>query len=144
MSGIIFDTSVYISALREGNLSILEVRRSKHRPSQPLWLSAVVLSELLTGAADSKSRKRLIDLGNEFRSIRRILVPEESDWRAAGEVLAKIGLRYGYETVRKAQMTNDALIAISAGRKGFTVITRNAEDFKAIADFRPFNWELSI
>jgi predicted nucleic acid-binding protein len=30
---------------------------------------------------------------------------------------------------------------MSAARRGFTVVTWNAEDFKKIAEFRPFQWE---
>lgn len=37
-------------------------------------------------------------------------------------------------------MTNDALIAMTAARSGFTVLTRNAADFGKIAEFRPFQW----
>jgi predicted nucleic acid-binding protein len=52
MAGIIFDTSVYISAIRSGDAGILDLRRASRmgaENSEPLWLSAVVLSELLTG-----------------------------------------------------------------------------------------------
>jgi predicted nucleic acid-binding protein len=38
-------------------------------------------------------------------------------------------------------MTNDTLIAMSVARKGFTLLTKNADDFMGIAEFRPFNWE---
>ena len=38
-------------------------------------------------------------------------------------------------------MTNDALIAITAARHGFTVLTKNATDFEKIAAFWPFRWE---
>jgi predicted nucleic acid-binding protein len=38
-------------------------------------------------------------------------------------------------------MTNDALISMSVARRGFTVLTKNVDDFKKIAEFRPFSWE---
>jgi predicted nucleic acid-binding protein len=56
-------------------------------------------------------------------------------------VLAQIGAKYGYEEVGRARLTNDALIAMSAARKGFTVLTKNATDFQRIAEFRLFRWE---
>lgn len=58
MSGIFFDTSIYIAALRQGNTAILGLRRASVMDdgrSHPLWLSAVVLSELFIGASDRKA-----------------------------------------------------------------------------------------
>jgi predicted nucleic acid-binding protein len=144
MAGILFDTTVYITALRAERTSILQLRRASRaadRRPQPLWLSVVVLAELLIGALDRKSRKALLEMEREFSRLDRLLVPVENDWRLAGEVLAEIGRKYGYEQVGRARMTNDALIAMSAARNGLTVITKNAADFRKIAEFRPFNWE---
>lgn len=143
MSGIIFDTSVYITAFRLGDTSIMELRRASRKDGSayPLWLSAVVISELLIGASDKKSRKSLLDYEKEFSKINRMLVPIQLDWQLAGEVLAQVGEKYGYEQVGRTRMTNDALIAMSAARNGFTVLTKNADDFKKIAEFRPFSWE---
>src|SRR5438876_1229772 len=98
MAGIVFDTSVYIAALRQGDSSILDLRRAAHMgetESRPLWLSAVVLSELLIGAADKKSRQQLLKVEKEFTQISRVLVPQQSDWRLAGEVLSLIGKKHG-------------------------------------------------
>jgi predicted nucleic acid-binding protein len=39
-------------------------------------------------------------------------------------------------------LTNGALIAMSAGRLGITVITANARDFGKLAEFRPFQWRI--
>lgn len=70
-----------------------------------------------------------------------MLVPLRSDWTACGRVLALIGAKYGYEEIGRTRLTNDALIAMSAARNGFTVLTKNAADFQRIAEFRPFRWE---
>ena len=144
MPGVVFDTSIYISALRQGDAAIMDLRRvSRGRDggSQPLWLSAVVLAELLIGAADKKARRHLLEFEKEFVRINRVLVPLQSDWRLSGEVLSLVGQKYGYEQVRRARMTNDALISMSVARSGLTVLTKNPEDFKKIAEFRPFRWE---
>jgi predicted nucleic acid-binding protein len=144
MAGIVFDTSVYISSLRRGDPTILNLRRA-NRPgdgsSQPLWLSAVVLSELLVGAADKRARALLLELERAFVRVNRLLVPLQSDWRLTGEVLSLVGAKYGYEQVGRTRMTNDALISMSVARSGFTVLTKNAADFRMIAEFRPFKWE---
>lgn len=144
MAGIIFDTSVYISAIRGGDAGILDLRRASRigsKNSEPLWLSAVVLSELLIGAVDRTARRRLLEMEKEFVRVNRLLVPQQSDWRLSGEVLSLIGQQSGYERVRRTRMTNDALIAMSVARNGFVVLTKNAQDFEQIAKFRAFKWE---
>lgn len=144
MAGIVFDTSVYISAIRRGDAGILDLRRASRmgaENSHPLWLSAVVLSELLIGAVDRTARRRLLEMEKDFVRVNRLLVPQQSDWRLSGEVLSLIGQQFGYEQVRRARMTNDALIAMSVARNGFVVLTKNPQDFEQLAQFRPFNWE---
>lgn len=144
MSGIIFDTSIYIAALRHGDASILTSRRATRRGETGeslLWLSVVVLEELYVGAQDNKLKKLLARLEKDFEGVKRLLVPLQSDWTACGQVLAHVGEKYGYEQVGRARLTNDALIAMTAARQGLTVITKNADDFKKLAEFRPFNWE---
>jgi predicted nucleic acid-binding protein len=144
VSGILFDTSVYISDLRQGNASLFALRRAAHKagePTRPLWLSVVVLEELHAGAQDGRLKKLIARLENDFEKVKRVLVPLRSDWTACGQVLAQVGAKYGYEEVGRARLTNDALIAMSAARNGFTVLTKNATDFQRIAEFRPFRWE---
>jgi len=143
MAGIVFDTSVYVSAIRRGDAGILDLRRASRMGteiSQPLWLSAVVLSELLIGAVDKTARRHLLEMEKEFVRVNRLLVPQQSDWRLSGEVLSLIGQQSGFELVRRARMTNDTLIAMSVARNGFIVLTKNAQDFEQIAKFRPFKW----
>ncbi|HEX7318333.1 MAG TPA: hypothetical protein VF297_30790 [Pyrinomonadaceae bacterium] len=125
MPGILFDTSVYISVLRRGNASVLSSRRaarSGESRDRPLWLSAVVLEELLVGGRDRSF----------LRALRGI---------SSGRVLALIGEKYGYEDVGRARMTNDALIAMSTSRNGIVARTMNDDDYRKIAEFRPFEWE---
>ena len=144
MPGVLFDTSVYISALRRGDVSVLSSRRAARRgeaQDRPLWLSVVVLEELLVGARDRRMKKLLTHLERDFERAGRLLVPLQSDWAAAGQVLALIGEKHGYEEVGRARMTNDALIAMSASRVGIVVQTVNDDDYRKIAEFRPFEWE---
>lgn len=144
MSDILFDTSVYISALRKGDPSILVLRRVARlteKATRPLWLSAVVLEELYAGALDVKARKSFSRMEREFEKLDRLLVPNLADWSLAGRVLASIGAKYGFEEVGRSRLTNDALIAVSAARNGFKVLTKNPMDFARIDEFRPFDWE---
>ena len=144
MGGIIFDTSIYINALRRGDPSIFSQRRASAEgktESEPLWLSAVVLEELYVGALDGKMKKLLNKFEKDFDKINRLLVPNQNDWASCGQVLSKIGEKQGFESVKKARMTNDCLIAMTCARRGLTVYTHNTEDFKIISEFRPFKWQ---
>ena len=143
MAGTIFDTSVYINALRRSDLSVFaQIRIADEEGSnEPLYLSAVVLEELYVGAFDDKLKKLLAKYEKNFETINRLLIPNQSDWTSGGQVLSHVGRKYGFETVRRARMTNDCLIAMTAARQGLTVITHNAADFKIIAEFRPFKWK---
>lgn len=145
MPGILFDTSVYIAALRQGDASVFSLRRASRsgdRQTRPLWLSAVVLEELYVGAVDGKVRRDLQRVEREFTKIGRLLVPERRDWLSAGQALSKVGQKYGFNLVGKARLTNDALIAMSAASHGFTIQTKNPGDFQLIAEFRAFDWEV--
>lgn len=143
--GIVFDTSVYIRGLRQGNAAVLDLRRagkSAEKKIFPLYLSAVVLEELYVGASSGKARKALERLEKDFTKIKRLLVPNQNDWAIAGQVLNSIGEKYGFNQVAKARLTNDTLIAMGVARNGFTLQTVNAKDFAMIAQFRPFRWEV--
>ena len=143
MRGIFFDTSIYINALRQGDISILSQRQGSagRGESVPLWLSVVVLEELYIGAVGGKIKKLLGRFERDFEKINRLSVPSQSDWTTCGQVLGLIGRKYGFEAVKQARMTNDCLIGMTAARNGLTVYTHNGSDFKMIAEFRSFEWE---
>lgn len=139
MQPVLFDTSIYITALRLGDDAALGLRRIA--ASAPVWLSSVVLEELYAGVSPH-SRRVVERLERDFGRARRILVPNLTDWTQTGKVLALLAAKYDYEQIGKGRLTNDALIAMSAGRLGITVLTVNARDFKKLAEFRPFQWRV--
>jgi len=139
MQGALFDTSIYVNAIRRGDAAVLTLRRVN--AELPLWVSAVVLEELYAGAGD-RAHREVKRLEREFDGIRRILVPNLRDWSDAGEVLARLATKYGYEQVGRGRLTNDALIATSASRLGIRVITANDRDFRRLAEFRSFQWQV--
>jgi predicted nucleic acid-binding protein len=139
MHPVLFDSSIYIAALRAGDEAALTLKRLA--ANSPLWLSSVVLEELYVGVA-RRSRHVLERLERDFERAKRILVPNLNDWTQTGKVLARLAARYDYERIGQGRLTNDALIAMSAGRSGITVITANARDFKRLSEFRPFHWEV--
>ncbi len=139
MQPVLFDASVYIRSLRRGDKLILQTRTPI--PGTPLWLSAVVLEELYAGA-DAAGQKAPMRLERAFEKIGRLLVPNLTDWSRAGQILARLGAKYGYEGIGRARLTNDTLISTSAARQGILVLTVNARDFAGIAEFCPLQWAL--
>jgi predicted nucleic acid-binding protein len=139
MQPVLFDTSVYITALRQGETAVLGTRNVAY--GSPLWLSAVVLEELLAGA-DARGRKRLVKFERDFVKVNRLLVPEASEWSRTGAVLAQIGEKYGYERIGRSRLTNDTLIGTSAARLGIVLLTKNERDFRVIAEFCPLQYQL--
>lgn len=139
MQPVLFDTSIYITALRMGDAATASLRRMVGGAA--VWLSSVVLEELYAGAS-VRNRHAVERLERDFRRASRILIPNLTDWIQTGKLLAVLGAKYGYEQIGKGRLTNDALIAMSAGRFGVTVVTTNARDFGKLAQFRPFQWRV--
>jgi len=82
-------------------------------------------------------------LERDFHRINRILVPNLTDWTSTGELLSRLAAKYDYEQIGQGRLTNDALIAMSAARLGIRVITTNERDFRRLAEFRAFQWQLA-
>jgi predicted nucleic acid-binding protein len=53
-----------------------------------------------------------------------------------------LAAKYDYEQIGRGRLTNDTLIAASAGRLGITVITAKARDFGKLAKFLHFGWRV--
>jgi predicted nucleic acid-binding protein len=138
---ILFDSSVYITALRQGGESTTLLQRWTQE--SPLWLSSVVLEELHAGA-NPADLKILEKLKRDFEKANRVLIPNLGDWVLAGKMLAAVAQKFGYEKIGRTRLTNDALIATSAARSGITVITTNARDFALLAEFCPVQWQTRV
>ena len=141
MSGTLFDTSLYVAAIKRSGDAVRLLQRLS--AGGALWLSAVVLEELYAGAG-KRSKAWVEQLESDFDRESRVLVPALEDWIQTGKVLNELALKYDYEQIGRRRLTNDALIAMSAGRAGVRVITANERDFRRLAEFRAFEWELTI
>lgn len=137
MRATLLDSSIYISGFRRGAPTYM----NRFPADMTLWLSAVVLEELYAGVRES-DRNVVQQLEQDFYRLGRILVPDLSDWIQTGRVLARLAVRYGYEQIGRSRLTNDALIAMGAARLGIEVITANERDFRRLAEFRPFRWQV--
>ena len=141
MGPVLLDTSIYITALRAGDDAVLKLRR--FTPGAPVWLSSVVLEELYAGVKPRDSR--IVErLERDFDKAGRMLVPNLSDWTLTGKLLARLASKYDYEQIGQARLTNDALVAMSAARRGITIITANERDFGRLAQFHPFQWHVPL
>jgi predicted nucleic acid-binding protein len=139
MQPVLFHTSVYIAALRWGSEAALTLKR--WAANAPVWLNSVVLEQLCAGIAP-RNRPVLERLERDFDKARRILVPNLNDWTQTGKVLARWAVKHDYEQIGKGRLTNEALIAMSAGRSGITVLTSNACGFMRLAEFRSFHCQV--
>ena len=137
MPAVLLDSSIYILALRRRGDSAVMLKGPAGEA--PLWLSSVVLEELYAGTSE-RDRHVVERLEEDFQKAKRVLVPNLRDWAEAGRVLARLAAKYGYEHIGRGRLTNDALIALSAGRAGITVITANERDFSRLAEFCAFRW----
>lgn len=140
MQPVLFDTSVYIAMLRGQADERLQLRQMSG--GAPVWLSVVVLEELYAGS-NARSGRAVERLQRDFERVRRLLVPNLTDWAQTGKALARLAAKYDYERIGQGRLTNDALIAASAGRMGITVITANSGDFLKLAEFLQFQWRES-
>ena len=100
-----------------------------------------MLEELYAGAHELQ-RGVVEQWQRDFDEVGRILVPNLSDWVDAGKVLRSLADEYDYEKIGRGRLTNDALIAMSAARRGIRVITSSEKDFRRLAEFRSFEWQL--
>ena len=140
MQAALFDTSIYVAALRSGDDGALAICQLDS--GSAVWLSSVVLEELYAGAGD-RDRPVVERLERDYERVKRVLVPNLSDWTEAGRVLSRLAAKYDFEPIGRGQLTNDALIAMSAGRQGIKVITTNERDFRRLAEFRSFQWQVT-
>jgi predicted nucleic acid-binding protein len=134
----LLDSTIYVSALRSAEAAAALERLTT---GTLLWLSAVVLEELYAGAREPQ-QEVIAQWEREFDEAGRILVPSLGDWTDAGKVLRRLAAKYGYEKIGRGRLTNDALIAMSAARANIRVITANEKDFRRLAEFRSFAWQL--
>lgn len=140
-----YDSSVYIQSWRDRQIAsdaFSSGDPTTNVADKPVYLSSVVLQELYVGGLDKHSKKEIATLEEKFRRLGRLITPNLSDWIITGQILSKIGQKYGFELVKLSRMTNDCLIAVSARRESLEVVTLNTSDFQKISEFRPFTFKI--
>lgn len=127
MAWAVVDTSVYIGywERRRYEKELAEVRSAfviRH--------SAVVLSELRRGARTPAARRVVEDM---FRFARFCWEPTAQDWWEAGRLILRLGDAGSWGTAKRRAFQNDVLIALTARRRGATVVTANWRDFDLLS-----------
>jgi predicted nucleic acid-binding protein len=136
---VLFDTNVYVAALREGvrGAAFARIRESAPRT----FLASVVSAELRAGAVDQTGRSVVLELIDRFERLGRVVTPEARSWSLAGDVLGDIRRHEPGMRDRIARLWNDALIALSARQIGASVVTGNVGDFELLRRFVRFDLE---
>lgn len=116
---VIFDTNVYVGALREGLGGASFGRLQEAAPRTVL--ASVVSAELRAGAVDEAGRRLVIELVKRFERLGRVVVPTAGSWHDVGDVLARIARREPPWRTKVKGLWNDALIALSARQIGATI-----------------------
>ncbi len=132
MESIIWDTSIYITKLRNGYDWLDE-------SSYMLVLSSVVAAELVTGYSHKSSAyKEFENYVLHMEKTNRLLNPSFLDWYNTGIIIGKIIKCRPDLKNKKALLFNDCLIAISSRQINAKVITSNIFDFELIRNYVNF------
>lgn len=135
----VFDTNVYVAALREGLDGPAFGRLEAAAPHT--FLASVVSAELRAGALDEAGRRAVMMLTGRFERLGRIVTPAAGSWTDAGDLLASLARREPGFRSRIRGLWNDVLIALSARQIGAAVVTENLRDFALLRRYVGFELE---
>ncbi|MBI3637154.1 MAG: PIN domain-containing protein [Candidatus Rokubacteria bacterium] len=133
---VVFDTNVYVAALREGLDGASFGRLAQAAPRTVL--SSVVSAELRAGALDEAGRLVVTELVERFERLGRVVVPTAASWNDIGDVLSRIARHEAALRTKVRALWNDGLIAMSARQIGATVVTGNLRDFRLLRRYVRF------
>jgi len=133
---VVFDTSVYVAAMRAGPES--EPARLLRSRLPRTHLAAVVAAELQAGVVHAEARRAVAALMRAARRVGRLVTPTFRSWLRAGEVMAVIRRREPRHASKLPRLWNDVLIAVSATQIGATVVSANRRDFELARRYLSF------
>lgn len=134
MKRYVLDTNLYIGANQDAQRAA-QLTRFVAGALPFLYLSAVVVQELLAGARTTRDAQGLEqDVIGPFERVGRIVTPSYRTFKRAGHVLAEL-VRDGLVLGRAERgFVNDLLLAISCLEHGCTLVTGNTRDFARIRE----------
>lgn len=108
------------------------------------WHRSVCVAEITTGIAHhdpaaSNRRRVRQQYGVLLRSIpdTRLLVPDAEIWHLAGVISGILGRTQGFQPHQRKECLNDALIYLTAAKRGLPVVTANRVEFDLIQQIAP-------
>lgn len=134
---LVFDTSIYIAAIRGGPASGPARALRDERPRT--YLAAVVSAELRAGATDETGRRLVHDYTLWSHRVGRVVTPTAPSWERAGDVLARLRVRQPDVRSKVPALWRDLLIALSARQVGATVVAENVQDFELLRRYVRFD-----
>lgn len=136
----VFDTNIYIAAMRHGPNSLEYQLLFKNLPRT--YLSSVVSGELYAGCVDDIGRELVRQFTQRAEKTGRIVTPTHPSWNKAGVLLAKIRRSKPQYASKAAGFFQDILIVLSAVQIGATVYTADEGDFRLLRRYQSFSLEL--
>lgn len=138
MRRYVLDTNVYIRAMRSAGARA-ELAKWQRAMAPHIHQHAVVVSELLVGASSSavwsRWHRRLIAPAER---VGRVITPDYGTWLRASRIVARL---VGTGDISGGGVApsffNDCLLAASACREGFVLVTYNRVDFDRIRAVEP-------
>ena len=138
---VIFDTNIYIHAIRGGPFSEAYNLLIDSWPF--LHLSSIVSAELYAGATDSLGMRLVQHFVSRSEGVGRVVTPTHGTWNEAGQIFAKIRRQEpGYRS-KFPELFNDILIALSSLQIGATIYTKDEADFQLIRRHKRFSLEIA-
>lgn len=135
----IFDTNIYIRCVLDRDFSLQHAGRyTRDLPST--FFSSVVVQELVVGCVDELALRRVQNFFLPFERVRRIVNPGYDDWKEAGLVAVRIGVRRPDLRSKKVGLIHDIMLALSCRRIGAVLVTLNSQDFELIRRFVRFQF----
>jgi len=134
----LIDSDLYIDLIQ--SRSALPILRELYESDAPgIYFSSIVIQELLAGARGPRGRSQVETLYRPFEKTGRIVTPNHSQWKDAGDMLAKALMLRPDLRNKLASLVNDCLLALSARSIGATLYTRNRDDFVLLKRIRSFH-----
>lgn len=123
----VVDTNVYIRSTNDPEFAARF--ETFQRSTDPLFVSTVVLAEILLGTAHADVHDEIV---RTLTVGTAPLAPTGGDWLSAASAIARLG----EELVTKSRsFWNDAILAAQCERLGMTLVTENAQDFRRLRRF---------
>ena len=136
---VLVDTSVYITAIRQGRQGQTGLQLIEWFPRT--YLASVVSAELRAGVRSARGLREVLRFTDGFGRVGRMVAPTPGSWNQAGDTLARIARARPDLGDAVLHLWNDALIALSARQVGATVVTDNVDDFALLREYVDFGFE---